>query len=67
MRPGILAGAVAAAMLLSGSAVLAQSRTQIRVVGSSTVFPYAQAVAEQFAGLTGMPAPVVEATGTGEA
>ena len=65
MRPGILAGAVAAAMLLSGSAVLAQSRTQIRVVGSSTVFPYAQAVAEQFAGLTGMPAPVVEATGTG--
>jgi phosphate transport system substrate-binding protein len=34
-------------------------------VGSSTVFPYTQAVAEQFAGMTGMAAPVVESTGTG--
>lgn len=65
MRPGIFAGAAAVAMLLAGSAALAQSRVQIRVVGSSTVFPYSQAVAEQFAGLTRMPALVVEATGTG--
>ena len=43
----------------------AQSRDQIRIVGSSTVFPYTQAVAEQFAGMTGIPAPVVESTGTG--
>ena len=44
---------------------VAQSRDQIRIVGSSTVFPYTQAVAEQFAGMTGNPAPVVESTGTG--
>nr|WP_246329476.1 PstS family phosphate ABC transporter substrate-binding protein [Chthonobacter rhizosphaerae] len=43
----------------------AQARDQIRIVGSSTVFPYTQAVAEQFANSTGKPAPVVESTGTG--
>jgi len=55
--------AVAAAALAAPA--FAQSRDQIRIVGSSTVFPYTQAVAEQFAGMTGMPAPVVESTGTG--
>jgi phosphate transport system substrate-binding protein len=54
--------AVAAAFAAPASA---QTRDQIRIVGSSTVFPYTQAVAEQFAGMTGMPAPVVESTGTG--
>ena len=48
-----------------GAPAQAQPRNQIRIVGSSTVFPYTQAVAEQFAGLTGMKAPVVESTGTG--
>jgi phosphate transport system substrate-binding protein len=43
----------------------ADAREQIRIVGSSTVFPYTQAVAEQFAGNTGAPSPVVESTGTG--
>jgi len=43
----------------------AQVRDQIRIVGSSTVFPFTQAVAEQFAAMTGSPAPVVEGTGTG--
>ena len=43
----------------------ALSRDQIRIVGSSTVFPYTQAVAEQFANLTGAPSPIVESTGTG--
>ena len=41
------------------------ARDQIRIVGSSTVFPYTQAVAEQFANMTGSPAPIVESTGTG--
>ncbi len=45
--------------------VAAQGRDQISIVGSSTVFPYSQAVAEQFANQTGAPAPVVESTGTG--
>lgn len=57
------AALVAAAGLALPAA--AQSRDQIRIVGSSTVFPYTQAVAEQYAGMTGQKAPVVEATGTG--
>lgn len=47
------------------SATAASARDQIRVVGSSTVFPYSQAVAEEFANQTGAPAPIVESTGTG--
>ncbi len=43
----------------------ASARDSIRIVGSSTVFPYAQAVAEQFANYTGAPSPIVESTGTG--
>jgi phosphate transport system substrate-binding protein len=66
MKSALLAGAAsAAAALLAGTPVPAQSRDQIRIVGSSTVFPYTQAVAEQFAAMSGMPAPVVESTGTG--
>ncbi|MDE0532835.1 MAG: substrate-binding domain-containing protein [Albidovulum sp.] len=41
------------------------ARDQIRIVGSSTVFPYTQAVAEQFSNMTGAPSPIVESTGTG--
>ena len=41
------------------------SRDQLMIVGSSTVFPYTQAVAEQYTQMTGSPAPVVESTGTG--
>lgn len=55
--------AVAGALFATGAQ--AQSRDQIRIVGSSTVFPYTQAVAEQFAAATGGAAPVVESTGTG--
>lgn len=40
------------------------SRQQIRIVGSSTVFPFAKAVAERFAA-EGNDAPVLESTGTG--
>lgn len=66
MTAASLAAALAAAVALcTPGPAEAQARQQIRVVGSSTVFPYSQAVAEQFAGLTGAPAPVVEATGTG--
>ena len=46
------------------SATAAAARDQIRVVGSSTVFPYSQAVAEEFGNMGGA-APVVESTGTG--
>jgi phosphate transport system substrate-binding protein len=56
---------VAAFALASAVAGAAVARDQIRIVGSSTVFPFTQAVAEQFANATGNPAPVVESTGTG--
>ena len=46
-------------------AAAATARDAIRIVGSSTVFPYTQAVAEQFANNTGAPSPIVESTGTG--
>ncbi|MCW5715997.1 MAG: PstS family phosphate ABC transporter substrate-binding protein [Bauldia sp.] len=57
--------AVALATTAVATVALAQVRDQIRVVGSSTVFPYSQAVAEEFANLTGSRAPIVESTGTG--
>ena len=61
IRLTVSALALAAAALPAA----AQSRQEIRVVGSSTVFPYSQAVAEQFANATGAPSPIVESTGTG--
>ena len=52
----------AAAVALSGAA---QARDQIRIVGSSTVFPFATAVAEQFGKTTKFKTPVIESTGSG--
>jgi phosphate transport system substrate-binding protein len=43
----------------------AEARDQIKIVGSSTVFPYTQAVAEEYSKKTGKKPPVVESTGTG--
>ena len=63
MRTVWVAACAAACVAVSASS--ASARDQIRIVGSSTVFPYTQAVAEQFANMTGAPAPIVESTGTG--
>lgn len=41
------------------------TRTEIRIVGSSTVFPFAKAVAEQFSINGSNPSPILESTGTG--
>ncbi|HMB11720.1 substrate-binding domain-containing protein, partial [Saliniramus sp.] len=57
--------ALATAGIMVVGAAQAQTRDQIRIVGSSTVFPYSQAAAEEYANVTGNPAPVVESTGTG--
>lgn len=64
MKFNKLAG-VAAGALMIAAAGQAQARDQIKIVGSSTVFPYTQAVSEEFSARTGKPAPVVESTGTG--
>lgn len=60
-----LALATLTAAAVSATAAAAQGRQEIRIVGSSTVFPYTQAVAEQFSSMTGAPSPIVESTGTG--
>lgn len=53
--------------LALATAVAAPSfaRDQITIVGSSTVFPFSTAVAEQFGRTTDFKTPVVEATGSG--
>lgn len=49
-----------------GATGASAARDQIKIVGSSTVFPFATAVAEQFVNKNpGSKAPVVESTGTG--
>jgi len=65
MKIALYAGVAALALFAGVAGAQAQTRDQIRIVGSSTVFPYTQAVAEQFAAATGGAAPVVESTGTG--
>ncbi|MHA1127614.1 MAG: substrate-binding domain-containing protein [Alphaproteobacteria bacterium] len=47
------------------AATAASARDQIRIVGSSTVFPFSTAVAEQFGKTTDFATPVVESTGSG--
>jgi phosphate transport system substrate-binding protein len=56
---------IAATALTLLSAPAFASRDTIHIVGSSTVYPFTTAVAEQFGKKTGNPTPVVESTGTG--
>jgi phosphate transport system substrate-binding protein len=55
--------AVAVSVLLAAAPAVA--RDQIRIVGSSTVYPFTTAVAEQFGKSGQGKTPVVESTGTG--
>ncbi|GFE66941.1 substrate-binding domain-containing protein [Litoreibacter roseus] len=57
--------AASAAILAATAATAADARDQIRIVGSSTVFPFSTAVAEQFGRTTDFQTPVVESTGSG--
>jgi phosphate transport system substrate-binding protein len=54
--------AALAAFFIPGKA---EARDQIHIVGSSTVYPFVTAVAEEFSRNTNHPGPLVEATGTG--
>ena len=68
MTKNPLAIAAAAALALTASVALtdaAEARDQIRIVGSSTVFPFAAVVAEEFGKTTDNKTPVVESTGSG--
>ena len=51
-----------AAVAFAGAA---EARDQIRIVGSSTVYPFSTTVAEQFGKTTSFKTPVVESTGSG--
>lgn len=42
-----------------------QARDQIRIVGSSTVYPFSTVVAESFGKRSGFKTPIIEATGSG--
>ena len=53
------------AVALLSSTGLAAARDQIRIVGSSTVYPFTTVVAEQLGKTAGVKTPVVESTGTG--
>ncbi len=64
MKTKLIACTAAAVAIGSFAGVDAASAREIKIVGSSTVFPYAQAVAEEFAQKGGK-APTVESTGTG--
>ncbi|MBE0533914.1 MAG: PstS family phosphate ABC transporter substrate-binding protein [Rhodospirillales bacterium] len=57
-----LALAVLAALAVTGTA---EARDQIRIVGSSTVYPFTTVVAEQFGRTAKFKTPVIESTGTG--
>jgi phosphate transport system substrate-binding protein len=65
MNSKFLTGLAALAVAGSALATPALARDQIRIVGSSTVFPFSTAVAEQFGRSTNFATPVVESTGTG--
>jgi phosphate transport system substrate-binding protein len=56
---------LAAALLAFGTSTAYAARDTIRVVGSSTVYPFTTTVAEQFGKKAGVPTPIVESTGTG--
>lgn len=45
--------------------VSSMAREQIKIVGSSTVYPFSSFVAEEFGSVSRYPTPVVESTGTG--
>ncbi len=57
--------ATALALILAVPAFAADKAQALRIVGSSTVFPFSTAVAEHFSKVYSYPTPIVEATGTG--
>ena len=61
IRKSVLLGAVA----LLAAAATAEARDQIRIVGSSTVYPFAKVIAERFGKSGKFRTPILESTGSG--
>ncbi|MBF0202367.1 MAG: substrate-binding domain-containing protein, partial [Desulfamplus sp.] len=59
------AGTIMAVTLTLGGGAMASSRDYISIVGSSTVYPFATVVAEQFGKTTNFKTPKIESTGSG--
>jgi phosphate transport system substrate-binding protein len=59
----LMAGAVSLSLIGAGNAMAA--RDYISIVGSSTVYPFATVVAEQFGKTTSFKTPKIESTGSG--
>ena len=58
--------AIGAASVVAVPVAAQQMRRNIRIVGSSTVYPFSRAVAEHYSRANpGIPAPIIESTGTG--
>ena len=57
--------AAASAAMVAGGAQAAAARDYISIVGSSTVYPFATVVAEQFGKTTQFKTPKIESTGSG--
>jgi len=64
-KPTLLAAAAVTAVAVSGVAWSQSARDYVSIVGSSTVYPFATVVAEQFGKTTEFPTPKIESTGSG--
>jgi len=64
LKPSISTFVFIGAIAISGS-TQASGRSNIDIVGSSTVYPFATVVAERFGKTSGMKTPKIESTGTG--
>ncbi|MEX2319939.1 MAG: substrate-binding domain-containing protein [Saccharospirillum sp.] len=60
-----LISAIVMAAVSTTATVQAEGRTQISIVGSSTVFPFSSVVAERFGQTTSFSTPTIESTGSG--
>jgi len=56
---------LATTAIMATTVTLVQARDQIRIVGSSTVYPFSSSVAEEFGATSKHATPVVESTGSG--
>ena len=65
MSKKLLAAFTVAALCIALSASMAMARDYISIVGSSTVYPFATVVAEQFGKTTQFKTPKIESTGSG--
>jgi len=65
MKTAVYAGVAALLVGTLGTTAAMAQREQIQIVGSSTVFPFAQVAIEEFANQTEFAAPVIESTGSG--